>query len=213
VGIATNGLENGCGEVLENGCADSRENVPPIQALCSEMLGLIGEDAQREGLRRTPIRFEQAIRELTEGYHQDIQQIINGAIFEESYAQMVLVKDIEFFSLCEHHLLPFFGRAHVAYIPRGRIIGVSKIPRIVKMFSRRLQVQERLSEQITRALDEALKPMGVGCVIEASHMCMMMRGIQTQTGFMVTNSMRGCFLSDRGTREEFLNLIHAPSPR
>ncbi|MFN8391469.1 MAG: GTP cyclohydrolase I FolE [Bdellovibrionota bacterium] len=184
-----------------------REAGTAVRELCTQLLLLSGEDPKREGLLRTPMRFEQAMQELTEGYHQDINQIINGAIFEEDFSQMVLVKDIEFFSLCEHHLLPFFGKAHVAYIPRGKIIGVSKIPRIVQMFSRRLQVQERLTEQIAQALDEALNPLGVGCIIEGLHMCMMMRGIQTQTGIMVTNSMRGCMLSDRATRDEFLKLV------
>ena len=175
--------------------------------LCKELLAKCGDDPEREGLRQTPERFERSMFELTEGYHQDLESITKGALFEEKYSEMVLVKNIEFFSLCEHHLLPFFGKAHVAYIPRGKIIGVSKIPAIVKMFSRRLQVQERLTEQITQALEQILKPLGVGCMIEGSHLCMMMRGIQTQTGEMVTNSMRGCFLSDRGTREEFLRLV------
>lgn len=181
----------------------------PNEKLCAELLVNIGEDPQREGLVRTPLRFAKAMNELTEGYNQDLSAIINNAIFEEDYSEMVLVKDIEFFSLCEHHLLPFFGKAHVAYIPNGRIIGLSKIPRIVKMFSRRLQVQERLTHQIAEVLQEVLQPQGVACMIEGSHMCMMMRGIQTISGKMLTNSMKGSFLSNQATREEFLKLVTA----
>ena len=179
----------------------------PVENLCREMLTLIGEDPRREGLLKTPERWSKAIGELTSGYQQSIEEIVNGAIFAEDYSEMVLVKDIEFFSLCEHHLLPFWGKAHIAYIPKGKIIGLSKIPRIVKMFARRLQVQERLTGQISEAIEELLSPMGVACMVEGYHMCMMMRGIQTQSGFMVTSSMRGAFLRNKATRDEFMNLV------
>jgi len=186
---------------------DQSKEIGIIGEMCYELIRSIGEDPEREGLARTPFRFEKAFRELTVGYSQNLESIVNGAIFEESYSEMVVVREIEFFSLCEHHLLPFFGKASVAYVPKGKIIGVSKIPRIVQMFARRLQVQERLTEQITEALNELLKPFGVACMIEASHMCMMMRGIQTQSGIMTTTSMKGAFLNHQPTREEFLNLV------
>lgn len=190
---------------------DTVQNVPTTSSaasrLCSQLLSEIGEDPNREGLVRTPSRFAKAMLELTSGYEKDIHSVVNGAIFQEDYSEMVLVKSIEFYSLCEHHLLPFFGKAHVAYIPDGKIIGLSKIPRIVDMFARRLQVQERLTDQITAQIEELLNPLGVACMIEGSHMCMKMRGIQTQSGYMVTNSMRGSFLSDPATRDEFLRLV------
>ncbi len=174
--------------------------------LCREAIEAIGEDSSREGLVKTPARYAKAMQELTSGYGETVDEIVNGAIFEEDISEMVLVKSIEFYSLCEHHILPFFGRAHVAYIPDGKIIGLSKIPRIVKMFARRLQVQERLTEQISSSLHDLLKPKGVACMIEAQHMCTMMRGIQAQSSTMVTNSMRGSFLKCPMTREEFLTL-------
>ncbi len=186
---------------------DQSKNVGIIGEMCYELIRSIGEDPDREGLARTPYRFEKAFRELTSGYDQNLEEIVNGAIFEEPYSEMVVVREIEFFSLCEHHLLPFFGKASVAYVPKGRIIGVSKIPRIVQMFARRLQVQERLTEQITEALNSLLKPLGVACMIEASHLCMMMRGIQTQSGIMTTTSMKGAFLNHQPTRDEFLKLV------
>jgi GTP cyclohydrolase I len=173
------------------------------------MLDDIGEDATRAGLRSTPKRFDKALRELTAGYNQTVEQLVGDAIFEEDFSEMVLVRGIEFYSLCEHHLLPFFGKAHVAYIPNGKIIGLSKIPRIVNMFARRLQVQERLTQQITTALHELLQPMGVACMIEGNHMCMMMRGVQSQSSSMVTNAMQGCFISDFKSREEFLRMVTA----
>jgi len=186
---------------------DMPKNIGVVGELCYEALRLIGENPEREGLQKTPFRFEKALRELTSGYEQDLDSIVNGALFEESYSEMVLVRDIEFFSLCEHHLLPFFGKASVAYIPNGKIIGISKIPRIVQMYARRLQVQERLTEQVTEALTDLLKPHGVACMIEASHMCMMMRGIQTQSGYLTTTSMKGAFLKHQATRQEFLKLV------
>lgn len=182
-----------------------------LQDICHDLLIHIGEDPDRQGLKRTPARFQKAIAELTDGYHQGVDEIVNGAIFEESYSEMVVVKKIEFYSLCEHHLLPFFGHAHVAYVPNGKVIGLSKIPRIVQMYARRLQVQERLTEQITNSLDELLKPQGVACMIEGYHMCMMMRGVQVQSSSMVTSSMRGCFLKNLGTRNEFLDIIRMES--
>lgn len=182
-----------------------------LKNICKDMLKHIGEDQDREGLIKTPARFEKAIEDLTNGYNQTVDSIVNGAIFHEDYSEMVVVKQIEFYSLCEHHLLPFFGHVHVAYVPNGKIIGLSKIPRIVNMFARRLQVQERLCNQISQALQELLSPVGVATSIEASHMCMMMRGIQTQNSTMVTNAMTGCFLKNQATREEFMNIISSPN--
>jgi len=178
-----------------------------LSNICKGLLDSIGEDKDREGLVKTPERYAKALKELTVGYDQDINTIVNDAIFHEDYSEMVIVKDIEFYSLCEHHLLPFFGKAHIAYIPDGKIIGLSKIPRIVKMYARRLQVQERMTEQIANSINELLKPKGVACMIEANHLCMMMRGIQAQGSKMLTNSMRGSFLKDPRTREEFIGLV------
>lgn len=187
-----------------------RVDAGTIEPLCTSLLEAISEDPEREGLLRTPQRFAKAMRELTVGYSQDAKTIVNGALFSDACSEMVLVKDIEFYSLCEHHLLPFFGKAHVAYIPDGTIVGLSKIPRIVNMFARRLQVQERFTEQITGCLDDLLKPHGVACVVEGRHMCMMMRGIQNQNGTMVTSSMRGAFMT-HATRNEFMQLIREKS--
>ena len=170
------------------------------------LLGL-GEDPQREGLRRTPGRAERSLRFLTSGYGVDPAAILNGAIFHDACDEMVVVKDIELYSLCEHHLLPFFGKCHVGYIPKGKIVGLSKIPRIVEAFSRRLQVQERLTTQIAQALAGAIHPRGVGVVIEASHLCMMMRGVQKQNSRAITSCMLGGFKSDNRTRAEFLSFI------
>lgn len=178
-----------------------------LEDICTRLLTEIGEDPNREGLARTPLRFHKAMHELTAGYQQSVEDLVGEAIFTEDCSEMIIVRNIEFYSLCEHHLLPFFGKAHVAYIPDGRIIGLSKIPRIVNMFARRLQVQERLTVQISEALSELLKPQGVGCIIEASHMCMMMRGVQSQSSTMVTNAMRGVFLSDEKTRSEFMQIM------
>jgi GTP cyclohydrolase I len=178
-----------------------------IGHLVTQLLRFLGEDPKREGLARTPERVARSLRYLTSGYEQDLDEVINGAVYAEPYDEMVLVKDIELYSLCEHHLLPFFGKAHVAYIPNGRVIGLSKLPRIVDVFARRLQVQERLTVQIAQALDDVLAPQGVAVVIEAAHLCMMMRGIQKQNSQTVTSSMRGVFLSDARTRAEFLELV------
>ena len=177
-----------------------------LEKLCKSLLTEIGEDPEREGLVRTPARYTKAIKELTAGYDQTVEEIVGTALFEEDISEMVLVKNIEFYSLCEHHILPFFGKAHVAYIPNGKIIGLSKIPRIVKMFARRLQVQERLTEDITKSLNDLLQPHGVACMIEASHMSTMMRGIHAQNSKMVTSSMKGQFLKSPMTRDEFLSL-------
>ena len=167
----------------------------------------IGEDPNREGISKTPERVAKAWEFLSKGYDQDLESIINNAIFTEDYDEMVTIKDIDFFSLCEHHLLPFFGKAHVAYIPDGKIVGLSKIPRIVEMFSRRLQVQERMTQQIAETLNKVLHPKGVAVVLEGAHMCMQMRGVEKQNSYATTSSMMGLFRKDSRTREEFLNII------
>lgn len=178
-----------------------------IEKLVTEMLQSLGEDPERDGLRRTPNRVAKSLRFLTQGYQQNPNDILNDALFEVSYDEMVLVKDIDFYSLCEHHMLPFFGRVHVAYIPNGRVVGLSKIPRLVEMFSRRLQVQERLTMQIAETLEEVLDPRGVAVVVESVHLCMMMRGVEQQNASAITSSMRGVFQQDPKTRSEFTELI------
>jgi GTP cyclohydrolase I len=178
--------------------------------LVEGLLRFIGEDPAREGLVRTPQRVARSLEFLTAGYDRDMAEVVNGAVFTQAYSEMVVVRDIELYSLCEHHLLPFFGRAHVAYIPDGRIIGLSKLPRIVDLFARRLQVQERLTTEIAEAIDAAISPLGVGVVVEAAHLCMMMRGVQKQNSRTLTSSMRGVFLSDPRTRGEFMDLIRSP---
>jgi len=178
-----------------------------LEVLVEKMLEAIGEDPKREGILQTPRRVASSMEFLTSGYKEDVDAVLNGAVFNERYSEMVIVKDIDFYSLCEHHMLPFFGRAHVAYIPNGKILGLSKIPRIVEVFSRRLQVQERLTQQIAETLFRALNPDGVGIVIEARHMCMMMRGVQKQNSSATTSAMLGVFRDDVKTRQEFLNLI------
>ena len=185
-------------------------DVQPIAHHVREMIRGLGEDVEREGLVKTPERVEAAMKFLTRGYGQTVDDVIGDAIFEESHEDMILVRDIELYSLCEHHLLPFFGRAHVAYIPHGRILGLSKTARLVDMFARRLQVQERHTDQIADALMTALVPRGVGVVIEAQHFCMMMRGVEKQGSRTVTSAVRGTFRSDNRTRDEFLRLAHAP---
>ncbi|MGA0374587.1 MAG: GTP cyclohydrolase I FolE [Flavobacteriaceae bacterium] len=172
----------------------------------SKIINLLGEDTQREGLEKTPMRAAKAMKFLTKGYEEDPKQILQSAMFSEDYNEMVIVKDIELYSLCEHHMLPFFGKAHVAYIPNGKIVGLSKIPRVIDVFSRRLQVQERLTEQVLDCINETLEPVGVGVVIEASHMCMMMRGVQKQNSTTTTSGFRGSF-KETDTRNEFLKLI------
>lgn len=169
-----------------------------------------GEDPTREGLEKTPERYLRAMKFLTSGYEQDPIQVINGAIFHERYEEMIVVKNIEIYSLCEHHLLPFFGKVHIAYIPNGKIVGLSKVARIAEIFARRLQVQERMTEQIAHTIQDALAPRGVGVVVDARHMCMIMRGVQKQNSSMVTSSMLGEFRDNLATREEFLKLIQLP---
>jgi GTP cyclohydrolase I len=183
-----------------------------IETLVASMLTELGEDPKREGLEKTPARVARSMRFLTSGYHQDPIEILNNAVFEESYDEMVLVKDVGFYSLCEHHMLPFFGRIHVAYLPDGRIVGLSKLPRMVGMFARRLQVQERLTTDIAGAIETVLRPKGVAVVAEAIHLCMMMRGVEQQNAFAITSSLRGEFAHDPKTRAEFMELIRHPKP-
>ncbi|HEX9638843.1 MAG TPA: GTP cyclohydrolase I FolE [Acidobacteriota bacterium] len=183
-----------------------------LRALVNELLAELGEDVGREGLLRTPERVARSLRFLTGGYSRSPQEVIGDAIYSEKYNEMVMVKDIDLFSLCEHHLLPFYGRCHVAYLPDGKILGLSKVPRLVEVFSRRLQVQERLTVQIADTLMELLQPLGVAVVIEALHLCMAMRGVEKQRAYTVTSAMLGVFQSDQNTRSEFLSLIrHQPA--
>ena len=178
-----------------------------IAALVRQMLVQLGEDPNREGLQRTPERFEKALRYLTSGYGQDAEKLLNGAMFSVCYDEMVVVKDIEVYSLCEHHLLPFFGKCHVAYIPNKKVVGLSKIARLVNMFARRLQIQERLTSQIAQAIEEKLSPQGVGVIIEARHLCMVMRGVEKQNSMAVSSAMLGAFRDSKHTRDEFLALV------
>lgn len=178
-----------------------------MQDLIRQLLGALGEDPSREGLRDTPKRVEKAYKFLTSGYDVDIHALINNALFTVDYSEMVIVKDIDFYSLCEHHMLPFFGKCHVAYLPSEKVIGLSKIPRIVDAFSRRLQVQERLTNQIAEMILETIKPIGVGVVMEGTHLCMAMRGVEKQNSYAVTSAMLGTFRTDPRTRSEFLTLI------
>ena len=187
------------------------ESSEEFRQLVRRQIELIGEDPDREGLRRTPTRVASSLAWLTRGYEMDAQQVIGKGVFDaEGATNMVMVRDIELYSLCEHHMLPFFGKAHIAYIPNGKIVGLSKLPRVVEVFARRLQVQERMTEQIASAIDDALHPQGVGVVIEAYHLCMMMRGVEKQNSKTMTSAVRGLFRSDQRTREEFLTLAHAP---
>ena len=181
-----------------------------MEKTVADLLRQIGEDPTREGLLRTPHRVAKAWEFLTSGYGKDPAELINGAIFREKYDEMVIVRDIDFFSLCEHHLLPFYGKVHIAYIPKGKIVGLSKLPRIVELFSRRLQVQERMTQQIAETLYGALEPDGVAVVVEARHLCMMMRGVEKQNSLATTSAMLGSFRDDERTRTEFLNLIGKP---
>ena len=178
--------------------------------LVRRQLELIGEDPSREGLQRTPDRAARSMEYLTRGYEVDLKDVVGNGIFDEKHDNMIMVRDIELYSLCEHHLLPFFGKAHIAYIPRGRILGLSKLPRIVDMFARRLQVQERLTSEIADAVCEIIDPLGVGVVIEAYHLCMMMRGVEKQNSKTITSALNGSFRDDAKTRDEFLRLAHGP---
>ncbi len=178
------------------------------EELVKRQIELLGEDPSRSGLAKTPLRVANAMAWLTRGYAMDVNEVVGDAIFEEEHEHMIMVRDIELYSMCEHHMLPFYGRAHVAYIPKGRIVGLSKLPRIVEVFARRLQVQERLTEQVARAVDEVLSPYGVGVVVEAYHLCMMMRGVEKQNSKTITSALRGTFRSDARTREEFLALAY-----
>ena len=185
----------------------TEKNKENIKKIIKKLLFEIGENPNRDGLINTPARVAKAWDFLTKGYKQDIKALINGAVFEEEYDQMVLVKDIEFYSMCEHHLLPFFGYAHIAYIPNGKIIGLSKIPRVLDMFARRLQVQERMTQDVAAMLNKILDPKGVAVILEAQHMCMQMRGVEKKNSYMSTSSMHGIFRDDDKTRKEFLDII------
>ena len=178
-----------------------------MEILVTELLEQLGEDPNREGLLRTPLRVAKSLRFLTQGYHEDPHRILNDAVFEEGYNEMVVVRDIDFYSMCEHHMLPFFGRAHVAYVPDGRVVGLSKLARLVEMYSRRLQVQERLTNEVADEIAKVLQPKGVAVVMEAQHLCMMMRGVQSQNSYSITSAMLGEFESDPKTRDEFMQLL------
>ena len=182
-------------------------NIEEISKLIYELLERLGEDPKREGLKKTPMRVAKSLTYLTKGYREDVKKVMNNAVFNEKYNEMVIVKDIDFFSLCEHHLLPFYGKVHIAYIPNGKIIGLSKIPRLVEIFSRRLQVQERMTQQIADTLNEYLKPKGVAVVVEAKHLCMIMRGVEKLNSVATTSAMHGVFAEDPKSRNEFMHLI------
>ena len=185
----------------------NENNLVELEKLTKNLLDEIGEDPDREGLLKTPKRVAKSWEFLTKGYHTKIDKIINGAIFNEKYDEMVTINNIDFYSVCEHHLIPFFGKAHIAYIPDGKVIGLSKVPRIVEVFSRRLQLQERMTQQIAKTLNDVLSPKGTAVVVQAQHMCMQMRGVEKQNSYATTSSMKGIFLKDSRTREEFLNII------
>ncbi len=198
----------------EHGKGTMKETIEPVTLtgasfaeIVKELLVRLGEDPDREGIRRTPTRVQAAFEFLTRGYKQDPEAMLQGALFPVNYDEMVIVKDIEMFSLCEHHMLPFFGKVHVAYIPKGKVIGLSKLPRLVDIFARRLQIQERLTTQIAESIERAIQPLGVGVVVEARHLCMMMRGVEKQHSMAVTSHMLGAFRNNMQTREEFLSLI------
>ena len=188
----------------------SNTKAPEIRHHIRAIIEAIDPDPDRPGLERTPERVEKAYRWLTKGYESSVADVVGSGVFEESHENMILVRDIELYSMCEHHMLPFFGKAHVAYVPNGRIIGLSKLPRIVEVFARRLQVQERLTDQVADAVMEVLEPAGVGVVVQAAHLCMMMRGVEKQNSTTVTSALRGIFKDDARTREEFLRLVHGP---
>jgi len=203
--------DDGARQVGGNGAGNGAAEGDEYEELVRRQLELLGEDPAREGLVKTPTRVASAMEWLTRGYALDAARVIGDALFEESHESMVMVRDIELYSLCEHHLLPFFGKVHIAYIPDGKIVGLSKLPRVVEVFARRLQVQERLTEQIAQALTDVLQPRGVGVVIEAQHLCMMMRGVEKQNSKTITSAMHGSFRTDGKTRDEFLRLAHGPS--
>jgi GTP cyclohydrolase I len=188
--------------------AGPEERLRSYRRLVRDQLELLGEEPLRPGLQKTPERVARAMMWLTRGYEQNVQDVVGDALFQDAQQNMVMVRDIELYSMCEHHMLPFFGKAHIAYIPNGRIIGLSKLPRIVEVFARRLQVQERLTDQIADAIEQVLTPKGVGIVIEAQHLCLMMRGVEKQNSTTITSALRGAFLHDLRTREEFLRLAH-----
>jgi GTP cyclohydrolase IA len=207
-------------ELLDENIVETPDRVPEplpgegrIASAMRDILGELGEDPDRDGLVRTPLRSERALKFLTSGYTMDIEKIVNGALFTVKYDEMVIVKDIEFFSMCEHHLLPFYGKVHIAYLPRHRVIGLSKLPRIVDMFARRLQVQERLTQEIAETIQKVLDPMGVGVICEARHFCMMMRGVEKQHSGTVTSAMLGGFRERKETRDEFLSLVSQSASR
>ena len=181
---------------------------PNLAPLVREILVKLGEDPTREGLESTPVRVDKALKFLTSGYHTDIRKLVNGALYEVKYDEMVVVRDIEFFSLCEHHMLPFFGKMHVAYLPKSKVVGLSKIPRIVDVFARRLQIQERLTQQVAQTIQEIVDPLGVGVICEARHFCMMMRGVEKQHSGAMTSAMLGLFRERKKTRDEFLALVN-----
>ena len=199
-------------EITMNPETDFREGLDQLSVHYKEILTLLGEDPEREGLQKTPLRVAKAMQILTRGYYQDPKKVLTDALFAEKYNQMVIVKDIDFFSLCEHHMLPFYGKAHIAYIPNGFITGLSKIARVVDIFSHRLQVQERLTQQIKDCIQDTLKPMGVMVVIEAKHMCMQMRGVEKQNSITTTSDFSGAF-NQAKTRQEFMNLLRGESKR
>ena len=189
-----------------------QEDGGEVARLMKDVLGKLGEDPEREGLLQTPLRAEKALKFLTSGYETNVQEVVNGALFTVKYDEMVIVKDIEFFSLCEHHLLPFYGKVDVAYLPRNKVIGLSKIPRIVDMFARRLQLQERMTQQIAQTIQDVIDPLGVGVIAHARHFCMMMRGVEKQHSGAITSAMLGAFRTHKETRDEFLSLVSHGSP-
>lgn len=201
-------VENGVSATTASSPATETMQALELDELIRQMISHLGEDPDRDGLLRTPERVAKSMRWLTRGYNQSVREAIGDAVFEEKHESMVLVRDIEVYSLCEHHMLPFFGKAHIAYYPNGRIVGLSKLPRVVDVFARRLQIQERMTDQIADALMEVLQPMGVGVVVEAYHLCMMMRGVEKQNSKTVTSALRGIFRDDAKTRDEFLRLAH-----
>jgi GTP cyclohydrolase I len=198
-------------DAFEAAAAAKVEHMVEFEAIVRRQLELLGEHPDRQGLLKTPERVAKSMAWLTRGYEMNVADVVGDAVFEEEHESMVMVRDIELYSMCEHHMLPFFGKAHIAYIPKGRIVGLSKLPRIVEVFSRRLQVQERLTEQVAQAIVDVLNPIGVGVVIECEHLCMMMRGVEKQNSKTITSSLKGSFKTDPATRDEFLRLAHGPS--